>query len=103
MGPLKWSRDKRNSVKYQVWDTKLARAPKPYYAVQLCCYSEMLADLGNKDRVAGVFFHVSSKGSFNVTRQREDDFCFEALSEPPVTFPDSGFGWDPQSLLQFVT
>src|SRR6202012_883031 len=32
---------------YQVWDTKLARAPKPYYAVQLCCYSEMLAQLLN--------------------------------------------------------
>lgn len=31
------------SGSYQVWDTKLARSPKPYYAVQLCCYSEMLA------------------------------------------------------------
>ncbi|WHZ23062.1 MAG: TM0106 family RecB-like putative nuclease [Nitrospira sp.] len=30
------------SGRYQVWDTKLARTPKPYYAVQLCCYSEML-------------------------------------------------------------
>ena len=52
------------SGRYQVWDTKLARAPKPYYAVQLCCYSEMLAAatggtmpdkfgiiLGGKDRV----------------------------------------------------
>lgn len=29
---------------YQVWDTKLARSPKPYYAIQLCCYSEMLAE-----------------------------------------------------------
>ena len=28
---------------YEIWDTKLARAPKPYYAVQLCCYSEMFA------------------------------------------------------------
>lgn len=28
---------------YQIWDTKLARAPKPYYAIQLCCYSEMFA------------------------------------------------------------
>jgi predicted RecB family nuclease len=28
---------------YQIWDTKLARSPKPYYAVQLCCYSEMFA------------------------------------------------------------
>ena len=31
------------SGRYQVWDTKLARAPKPYYAIQLCCYAEMLA------------------------------------------------------------
>ncbi len=29
---------------YQVWDSKLARSPKPYYAIQLCCYSEMLAE-----------------------------------------------------------
>lgn len=28
---------------FQVWDTKLARSPKPYYAIQLCCYSEMFA------------------------------------------------------------
>jgi predicted RecB family nuclease len=31
------------SGKYQVWDTKLARSPKPYYVIQLCCYCEMLA------------------------------------------------------------
>lgn len=58
---------------YQVWDIKLARSPKPYYAVQLCCYSEMLAPLlggkmpskfgiilGSKERVAfrvEDFFH----------------------------------------------
>jgi len=29
--------------KYQVWDAKLALSPKPYYPIQLCCYSEMLA------------------------------------------------------------
>jgi uncharacterized protein len=53
------------SGRYQVWDTKLARSPKPHYAIQLCCYSEMLAAmtdaplpytfgiiLGTKDRVA---------------------------------------------------
>lgn len=28
--------------RYQIWDTKLARSPKPYFLVQLCCYSEML-------------------------------------------------------------
>jgi uncharacterized protein len=58
---------------YQVWDTKLANSPKPYYAIQLCCYSEMLAAttggpmpesfgiiLGNNDRKefrVGDFIH----------------------------------------------
>ncbi len=53
-----------DSDRYQVWDTKLARSPKPYYAIQLCCYSEMLVHatgapmpekfgiiLGTKERV----------------------------------------------------
>lgn len=53
-----------DSDRYQIWDTKLARSPKPYYAIQLCCYSEMFAAstgenlpekfgiiLGTKDRV----------------------------------------------------
>ena len=31
--------------RYQVWDTKLARSPKPHYAIQLCCYADMLAEL----------------------------------------------------------
>jgi predicted RecB family nuclease len=52
------------SGKYQVWDTKLALSPKPYYPIQLCCYSEMLAAttgqgmperigviLGNEERI----------------------------------------------------
>src|SRR6185437_11022535 len=50
--------------RYQVWDAKLALSPRPYYVIQLCCYSEMLAlatgehmpkkcgiILGNKERV----------------------------------------------------
>ena len=32
--------------KYQVWDTKLANSPKPYYIIQLCCYSDMLKSMG---------------------------------------------------------
>jgi uncharacterized protein len=52
------------SNSYQIWDTKLARSPKPYYVIQLCCYSEMFAAaiggempekfgiiLGSKERV----------------------------------------------------
>jgi len=36
------------SGRYEVWDTKLARSPKPHYAIQLCCYSEMLAAMTDK-------------------------------------------------------
>lgn len=31
--------------RYQIWDTKLARSPKPYYAIQLCCYSELFSEM----------------------------------------------------------
>jgi predicted RecB family nuclease len=31
--------------RYQVWDTKLAHSPKPYYAIQLCCYADLLAEM----------------------------------------------------------
>jgi predicted RecB family nuclease len=30
---------------YEAWDTKLARKPKPYFVIQLCCYSELLAEM----------------------------------------------------------
>ena len=29
---------------YQIWDTKLARSPRPYFIIQLCAYSEMFAE-----------------------------------------------------------
>jgi uncharacterized protein len=31
--------------RYEVRDTKLARSPKPLYAIQLCCYADMLAEM----------------------------------------------------------
>ncbi len=30
---------------YEVWDTKLARSPKPYFVIQLCCYAEMIESI----------------------------------------------------------
>ena len=30
---------------YEVWDTKLSKKLKPYFAIQLCCYSEMVAEI----------------------------------------------------------
>jgi predicted RecB family nuclease len=32
-------------LRYEVWDTKLAKTPKPYYLIQLCCYAEMLESI----------------------------------------------------------
>ncbi|KXK07383.1 MAG: superfamily I DNA/RNA helicase [Acidobacteria bacterium OLB17] len=29
---------------YQIWDTKLARTPRPYFILQLCAYTEMFAE-----------------------------------------------------------
>lgn len=29
---------------YQIWDTKLALTPKPYFVIQLCAYTEMFAE-----------------------------------------------------------
>lgn len=52
---------------YQVWDTKLARSPKPYYAVQLCCYSEMLASLtGRLPDTVGVILGSQERVTFRL-------------------------------------
>ena len=75
------------SGSYQVWDTKLARSPKPYYAIQLCCYSEMFAVmtgapmpeqfgiiLGTKDRVefrVEDFFHYYRKTTASFLAMQE--------------------------------
>lgn len=51
---------------YEVWDTKLAKSPKPYYVIQLCCYTELLAkNLGtSKPKNFGVILGDSSRVSF---------------------------------------
>jgi predicted RecB family nuclease len=56
------------STKYQVWDTKLALSPKPYYPVQLCCYSEMLTAMtgqGMPERI-GVILGNGERVEFRV-------------------------------------
>jgi predicted RecB family nuclease len=56
------------SGKYQAWDTKLALSPKPYYPIQLCCYSEMLAAAtgqGIPDRI-GVILGDATEIEFRV-------------------------------------
>ena len=38
----KSGKSKLGDFHYEVWDTKLSRKMKPYFAIQLCCYAEML-------------------------------------------------------------
>lgn len=56
------------SDNYQVWDTKLARSPKPYYAIQLCCYSEMFADIAGEPMPEkfGIILGSSDRVEFRV-------------------------------------
>jgi predicted RecB family nuclease len=56
--------------RYEVWDTKLARSLKPYYAVQLSCYAELLELLqGVRPEYLGVVL-----GSGSHERLRTDDY-----------------------------
>lgn len=36
---------------YEVWDTKFSSKAKPHFAVQLCCYAEMVAAIQGRDAV----------------------------------------------------
>jgi predicted RecB family nuclease len=56
------------SNRYQIWDTKLARSPKPYYVIQLCCYSEMLAAVtsGSMPEKFGIILGSKEKVEFRV-------------------------------------
>lgn len=47
---------------YEVWDAKLGQSMKPYYAVQLCCYAEMLAGVqGCLPKHVGIFLATGER------------------------------------------
>lgn len=58
---------------YEIWDTKLARSPKPYFIIQLCCYSEMLATTLNTElpKQFGVILGTNERITF-----RLEDFYY---------------------------
>jgi predicted RecB family nuclease len=57
---------------YEVWDAKLAKSPKPYFLLQLCCYAEMLEPiLGHRPTHLAVVL-----GSNQIQRFRTDDYFF---------------------------
>lgn len=52
---------------YRAWDAKLARSPKPYYLIQLCCYSEMLeAVTGRMPERFGIILGMDERVEFRV-------------------------------------
>ena len=57
-----------SSGEYEVWDTKLANSPRPYYAIQQCCYSEMLASLtgGQLPERFGIILGSGARVQFRV-------------------------------------
>ena len=86
---------------YEVWDTKLSKKMKPYFAIQLCCYAEMLEQeqgipservaivLGNNEivplRVQNyAAYYASLKSSFL-------DFQKGWSADRPPDFADSPF------------
>ncbi len=46
---------KNDEGQYQIWDTKLARRTKPYFAVQLSCYWDMLSAMIGSDQLSDFF------------------------------------------------
>jgi len=52
---------------YIVWDTKLAHSPKPHYIIQLCAYSEMIAELtGGMPERCGVILGTHERAEFRL-------------------------------------
>ena len=76
---------------YEVWDSKLARKPKPYFLVQLCAYAEML------ELIQGIMpVEVAIVlGSKEVKRFRSSDYIFfyRSLKERFLKF-QSEFEYD---------
>jgi uncharacterized protein len=70
-----------NDGRYQVWDTKLARKPKPYYAIQLCCYTEMLRALIGDDRVSDYYGVILGTGERVQFRVADHFDCYLTLKE----------------------
>ena len=57
---------------YEVWDTKLARKPKPYFIIQLCCYADILESIqGMRPGEIAVVL-----GDNTTKRFRTDDFFY---------------------------
>lgn len=59
---------KLGDFSYVAWDTKLSKEVKPYFIIQLCCYSELLAELqGELPDIFSVVLGTQKVETFNTT------------------------------------
>lgn len=70
-GPFKGYADflrRQGAGSYSIWDTKLARQPKPYFVIQLCCYAEMLeAMIDQRPETIGVVLGTGEERAFRTS------------------------------------
>jgi len=88
---------------YEVWDTKLARKPRPYFLVQLCAYADMLEQLqGARPEHIRVVLGSNDIRAFRTEdsfyyyrRLRKaylDQFAAFDPDNPPIPRPDADHG-----------
>ena len=99
---------------YEVWDTKLSKSLKPYFVVQLCCYTEMLEQaqgrrpefitvvLGNQTherlRTNDYFFYYQSLKQAFVSEQNG----FDAAMQPDPADSQSWGNWSDYAQRQLL-
>lgn len=77
---------------YEPLDTKLALKPKPYFAIQLCCYSEMLADIQGVLPVC--FAIVLGDGTLKSFRTEDYYYFYRQLKQQFLEFQNNFDGTD---------
>ena len=80
-------KSKFGDYQYDVWDTKLARKAKPYFAIQLCCYAEIL-EPKQGIRPENVFVALGS-GETKSLRVQDYFAYYRALKSSFLAFQES--------------
>ncbi len=81
-----------DAPRYEVWDAKLARTPRPEHLVQLCAYADLLArTTGTRPTHLGLFLGDGSRARF-----RCDDAWFHYL-RLKAAFLAAMEGFDPEA------
>lgn len=72
---------------YEPLDTKLALKPKPYFAIQLCCYSEMLAEI--QGVLPACFAIVLGDGTLKSFRTQDYYYFYRQLKHQFLEFQNN--------------